>query len=135
MQFKLTAACVLGLLAGCAGQGALVAVDPALPTGDPRQERLVFNECAIYFAAVETLRADGRRPNGNPTRGCPAEAAARPADINPMVSVPSVSPGFPQELYGRMIARGVPQDLADDIARSKAFWDLVAFRDSVISGF
>lgn len=133
MQFKLTAACVLGLLAGCAGQGALVAVDPALPTGDPRQERLVFNECAIYFAAVETLRADGRRPNGNPTRGCPAEAAARPADINPMVSVPSVSPGFPQELYGRMIARGVPQDLADDIARSKAFWDLVAFRDSVIS--
>ena len=133
MQLKLTAACVLGLLAGCAGQGALVAVDPALPTGDPRQERLVFNECAIYFAAVETLRADGRRPNGNPTRGCPAEAAARPADINPMVSVPSVSPGFPQELYGRMIARGVPQDLADDIARSKAFWDLVAFRDSVIS--
>jgi len=133
LQFKLTAACVLGLLAGCAGQGALVAVDPALPTGDPRQERLVFNECAIYFAAVETLRADGRRPNGNPTRGCPAEAAARPADINPMVSVPSVSPGFPQELYGRMIARGVPQDLADEIARSKAFWDLVAFRDSVIS--
>ena len=133
MQFKLTAACVLGLLAGCAGQGALVAVDPALPTGDPRQERLVFNECAIYFAAVETLRADGRRPNGNPTRGCPAEAAARPADINPMVSVPSVSPGFPQELYGRMSARGVPQDLADEIARSKAFWDLVAFRDSVIS--
>lgn len=135
MQIKLVAACVLGLLAGCAPQGALVTVDPALPTGDPRQERLVFNECAIYFAAVEKLRADGRRPTGNPTRGCPAEAAARPADINPMVSVPSVSPGFPQELYGRMIARGAPDDLADDIARSKAFWDLVAFRDSVIADF
>ncbi|ARU00747.1 hypothetical protein [Yoonia vestfoldensis] len=135
MQLKLTAACVLGLLAGCAGQGALVAVDPALPTGDPRQERLVFNECAIYFAAVQSLRADGRRPNGNPTRGCPAEAAARPADINPMVSVPAVSAGFPQELYGRMVARGLPKDQVDDIARSKAFWDLVAFRDSVISGF
>jgi hypothetical protein len=135
LQIKLIAACILGLLAGCAGQGVLVSGDPSLPTGDPRQERLVFNECAIYFAAVQTLRADGRRPSGNPTRGCPAKAAARPADINPMVSVPPVSPGFPQELYSRMIARGVPSDLADDIARSKAFWDLVALRDSVISGF
>lgn len=135
MQIKLITACLLGLLAGCVGQGALVSGVPALPTGDPRQERLVFNECAIYFAAVETLRADGRKPTGNPTRGCPAEAAARATDINPMVSVPSVSPGFPQELYGRMIARGVPSDLADDIARSKAFWDLVAFRDSLIADF
>ena len=135
MQIKLITACLLGLLAGCVGQGALVSGIPALPTGDPRQERLVFNECAIYFAAVQKLRADGRKPTGNPTRGCTAEAAARPADINPMVSVPAVSPGFPQELYGRMIARGVPSDLADDIARSKAFWDLVAFRDSLIADF
>ncbi|WP_322889051.1 MULTISPECIES: hypothetical protein [unclassified Yoonia] len=135
MQLKLTAALVLGLLAGCGAQAPLVSVDPALPTGDPRQERLVFNECAIYFAAVQKLRADGRSANGDPTRGCPADAAARPTDINPMVSVPSVSPGFPQDLYNRMIARGVPTDLANDIARSKAFWDLVAFRDSTVGSF
>lgn len=135
MQLKLTAALVLGLLAGCGAQAPLTSVDPALPTDDPRQERLVFNECAIYFAAVEKLRAEGRSANGDPTRGCPAEAAARPTDLNPMISVPSVSPGFPQELYGRMIARGIPTDLADEIAQSKAFWDLVAFRDSAIGTF
>lgn len=135
MQLKLTAALVLGLVAGCGAQAPLVSVDPSLPTGDPRQERLVFNECAIYFAAVQKLQADGRSANGDPTRGCPSDAAARPTDINPMVSVPSVSPGFPQDLYNRMIARGVPTDLADDISRSKAFWDLVAFRDSTVGSF
>lgn len=132
MQLKFPAALALCFLAACGAQTTAIAVDPALPTGDPRQERLVFNECAIYFAAVAKLRADGRSPNGDPTRGCPADAASRAADINPMVSVPSVSPGFPQELYGRMIARGVPTDLADDISKSKAFWDLVAQRDSAV---
>ncbi|MFN3663965.1 hypothetical protein [Yoonia sp.] len=135
MQVKF-AVFALGLLAACGGvQTAAIPVDPALPSGDPRQERLVFNECAIYFAAVAKLRADGRSPNGDPTRGCPADAVSRAADINPMVSVPSVSPGFPQELYGRMIARGVPTDLANDISRSKAFWDLVAQRDSAVGSF
>jgi hypothetical protein len=124
-----------GLLAACSAQTPLSVVDAALPTDDPRQERLVFNECAIYFAAVQKLRADGRSPNGDPTRGCPADAAGRAADINPMVSVPSVSPGFPQDLYNRMVARGIPTDLANDISRSKAFWDLVAQRDSALGGF
>jgi hypothetical protein len=135
LHLKLPAAFALGLLAACGGQTPAITVDPALPSGDPRQEALVFNECAIYFAAVTKLRADGRAPNGDPTRGCPANAASRPSDINPMVSVPSVSPGFPQELYQRMIARGVPTDLANDIAKSKAFWDLVAQRDSALGSF
>lgn len=135
MQLKLSAVIALGFLAACGGQTALTSVNPALPTGDPRQERLVFNECAIYFAAVAKLRADGRSPSGDPTRGCPPDAAGRAADINPMVSVPSVSPGFPQDLYNRMVARGVPTDLANDISRSKAFWDLVAQRDSALGGF
>lgn len=132
MHLKLSAAVVFGFLAACGSQQAAISVDPSLPTGDPRTERLVFNECAIYFAAVAKLRADGRTATADPTRGCPADAISRAVDINPMVSVPSVSPGFPQELYARMIARGVPTDLADDISRSKAFWDLVAQRDSAV---
>lgn len=135
MQLKFPALFALGLLAACASAPAAIPVDPALPTGDPRQERLVFNECAIYFAAVTKLRAEGVTPNPDPTRGCPAEAVSRPADINPMVSVPAVSAGFPQELYARMIARGVPVDLAGEISRSKAFWDLVAQRDSAVGSF
>jgi len=96
----------------------------------------VFSECAIYFAAVETLRADGRKPTGNPTPWpVPAESAAPPRRYQPDGQRASRIARLPQELYGRMIARGVPSDLADDIARSKAFWDLVAFRDSLIADF
>ncbi len=124
----------LGLLAAC-GQTASVAPLPDLPADDPRQAQLLEAECAIYFAAVAKMEADGRRFGGNPTRGCPPEAAAIPTDINAMVSVPPVTPGYPQLLYDHMIARGIPADLAEDIAKSKAFWDLVAKRDSLLAGF
>jgi hypothetical protein len=52
-----------------------------------------------------------------------------------MVSVPPVMPGYPQAVYQRILARGIPVDMADDIAKSKAFWDLVARRDSLVAGF
>lgn len=124
----------LFLLAAC-DQTAAIAPQPDLPADDPRQAELLAAECTIYFAAVVKLEAEGRAPSGNPSRGCPAEAAGIAADINPMVSVPSVTPGYPQTLYNRMLARGIPADLADDIAKSKAFWDLVAKRDSLLAGF
>lgn len=108
---------------------------PDLPADDPRQAALLSAECTIYFAAVTRLSAEGRDVRGDPTRGCPPEAAAVPADINPMVSVPSVTPGYPQVLYDRMIERGIPSDVADDIAKSKAFWDMVAKRDSLLANF
>jgi len=44
-------------------------------------------------------------------------------------------PGYPQTLYQRILARGIPTDVADDIAKSKAFWDQVAKRDSLLAGF
>lgn len=122
------------LLAAC-DQATAIAPQPDLPSDDPGQTVLIEAECAIYFAAVAQLEAEGRAPQGNPTRGCPPEAAARAADINPMVSVPPVMPGYPQTLYDRILARGIPADLADDIAKSKAFWDLVARRDSLLAGF
>lgn len=124
----------LFVLAAC-DQTAAIAPQPDLPADDPRQVELLAAECTIYFAAVTKLEADGRSANGNPTRGCPADAAGIAADINPMISVPPVTPGYPQTLYERMIARGIPADLAGDIAKSKAFWDLVAKRDSLLAGF
>ena len=120
-----------GLLAACATT-APIPPQPDLPADDPRQEQLLTSECAIYYAAVAQLEADGRSPDGNPTRGCPEGAAAIPADINAMVSVPPVTPGYPLTLYNRMLERGIPTDVADDIARSRAFWNLVAKRDTLM---
>ncbi|WP_341366139.1 hypothetical protein [Yoonia sp. BS5-3] len=124
----------LTLFAACA-QTPAIAPQPELPLDDPRQQALVISECAIYFAAVQQLESEGRSANGNPTRDCPDEARGRAADINPRVSVPPVSEGYPQTLYNRMIARGIPTDLADDIAKSQAFWNLVAQRDSALGTF
>jgi hypothetical protein len=124
-------AATLYLLAAC-DQIPEIQAEPDLPLDDPRQTALVLSECAIYFAAVQQLESDGRSANGNPTRDCPDAARGRAADINPRVSVPPVSPGYPETLYNRMIARGIPVDLADDIAKSQAFWNLVAQRDSAL---
>ncbi|MEL6642105.1 MAG: hypothetical protein AAFN63_19005 [Pseudomonadota bacterium] len=128
------AALALGLLAAC-DQTSPIAPQPDLPADDPRQAQLLEAECTIYFAAVTKLEAEGRAVSGNPTRGCPPEAAGIPADINAMVSVPPVTAGYPQTMYDRMIARGIPADVADEIAKSKAFWDLVARRDSLLADF
>ncbi|PJI91776.1 hypothetical protein BC777_0616 [Yoonia maricola] len=124
----------IGLLVGC-DQTAPIAPQPDLPADDPRQAQLLSAECTIYFAAVTKLEAEGREVSGDPTRGCPPEAAGVAADINAMVSVPPVTAGYPQTLYDRMIARGIPVDVADDISKSKAFWDLVARRDSLLADF
>ncbi|MEO1640623.1 MAG: hypothetical protein AAFU41_15380 [Pseudomonadota bacterium] len=124
---------VFGAFAACETT-APIAPQPDLPADDPAQEELLTSECAIYYAAVAKLEADGREVSGNPTRGCPAAAIAIPADINPMVSVPPVTPGYPQTLYDRMLARGLPGDLVDDIAKSRAFWSLVARRDTIMLG-
>ena len=131
LKYAFAAVC---FLVAC-DQTSAVAPQPDLPADDPGQAVLIEAECAIYFAAVAQLEAEGRAVQGNPTRGCPAEAAGRAADINPMVSVPPVMPGYPQTLYQRILARGIPADLADDISKSKAFWDLVARRDSLLAGF
>lgn len=128
------AVAALFFLAAC-DQTPAIAPQPDMPADDPAQAVLLEAECAIYFAAVAKLKSDDRAVQGNPTRGCPPEAVARSADINPMVSVPPVMPGYPQTLYQRILARGIPADLADEIAKSKAFWDLVARRDSLMAGF
>ncbi len=124
----------LCLLAACE-QTAPIAPQPELDADDPGQAQLIAGECAIYFAAVAQLEAEGRDISGNPTRGCPADAAGVSTDINAMISVPPIMPGYPETLYQRILARGIPVDVADDIAKSKAFWDQVAKRDSLLAGF
>ncbi|SFS11184.1 hypothetical protein [Yoonia litorea] len=105
-----------------------------LAADDPRQIELTFQECAIYFAARDALQAQGRTASSGLTRGCPANASEAAVDITPMVSPPPMMSGFPTALDARIRARGVPDDLADDVVRSKAFWDLVARRDSILAG-
>lgn len=122
------------VLSACAPAGGLTP-QPGLPADDPRQSELFAAECAVYVAAAQKLEADGRTVSRNITRGCPDDTATGFIDLNPMVSVPSVTPGYPQQFYTSMTRRGIPGDLADDIAQSKAFWDLVAKRDSLLAGF
>jgi len=123
------------LFAAACDQTAPIAPQPDLPADDPRQAVLLEAECAIYFAAVQQVEASGGELSGDPTRGCPPEAAAISMDINPMVSFPPLMSGYPQTLYQRMLSRGIPADAADEIAQSKAFWDLVARRDSLLADF
>lgn len=130
IQLALAALCIL---AAC-DQTTTTPSDPGLPADDPRQAELFAGECAIYFAAAEKLMQDGVRVPGSLTRGCPADAA-RAVSIDPMVSVPPLMSGYPQTLNQKILSRGVPSDLAADIAKSKAFWDQVAKRDSLVAGF
>lgn len=123
------------LLAACV-EGAALGVETGLPAGDPGQEALAVRECEIYFAAVRELEAEGRNAPASLTRGCPDAAETAPAvDIAPMISPPPMMSGYPTTLDARMRARGMPDDLADQVAQSKAFWDLVARRDSLVAGF
>lgn len=121
-------------LAACL-ETAPVAEDSGLAAGDPGLAELTLRECAVYYAASAALEAEGRNAPLRLTRGCPDEAAARQVDISPMVSPPPMMSGYPTALDARLRARGVPDDLADAISQSKAFWDLVARRDSILAGF
>ncbi len=122
------------VLAACLDT-APVGQEPDLPADDPGQAELAFRECAIYFAAAAALEEEDRRVPGSLTRGCPAGAEDSYVDISPMVSPPPMMSGYPTALDARMRARGMPDDVAEQVARSKAFWDLVARRDSLLAGF
>ncbi len=134
MTARVFSAAAVLFFAACA-QTAPIAPQPDLPADDPRQAVLLDAECAIYFAAVAQSEASGVALSGNPTRGCPEGSADFIVDINPMVSFPPLMSGYPQTLYQRMLDRGIPTAVADDIAKSKAFWDLVARRDSLLADF
>ncbi|WP_124111011.1 hypothetical protein [Palleronia sp. THAF1] len=87
-------------------------------------QSLAEQECAIYVAAEKRLAAEGRPADGLST-GC--AAATSPADIAP-TGVAGQSTSFSEILFRRMIARGMPQDLAAEISTSPAFKELVRFQ-------
>ena len=118
MRFKCFALIALvGAVSACVSPGGIVT--------DPQdQQALVVQECAIYVAAGQRLAAEGR-PVAGLADGCPAGVA--PGDIA-ATGVPGAATPFSEILFRRMIARGMPSDLANEISTSPAFKDLVAFQ-------
>ena len=104
------------LLSGC--------VSGPVVTDPQAQQGLVTRECAIYVAAERRLQAEGRPVTGL-SEGCPAGIA--PGNIQP-TGVAGQATAFSEILFRRMIARGMPSDLAGEISTSQAFRDLVAFQ-------
>lgn len=123
------------VLAACLDTSAIqVNDDPELPQGSAGQAELLERECALYRVVAARLVDEGGTAPRGLTRGCPEGGEARALDINPMASPPPLMAGYPETLFQRLQARGVPADLAQTIAQSKAFWDLVARRDSLVAG-
>lgn len=116
--FTLSATTLL-FLAGCLS-GPTVKDPTALQT-------LVAKECAIYVAAEQQLNAEGRGVNGALTSGCPSGIAA--ANIT-ATGTAGQATGFSEILFQRMIARGMPRDLAVQVSTSPAFKDVVDFQSA-----
>lgn len=111
---------VVGLFAGCIESGPVVS-DPAAI------QSLVAQECAIYVAAEQQLAAEGRGVNGALSTGCPTGTVA--GNIT-ATGAAGQATGFSEILFRRMIARGMPNDLAVQVSTSPAFKNLVAFQAS-----
>ena len=86
---------------------------------------LYDQECAVYFAAERVLEAQGVKASAAMTVGCPQSAAAIPADITRREESARFTNSVAGEIFQRMIARGMPEPLARNVAMSPAFADLV----------
>lgn len=75
-------------------------------------------ECAIYYAVLGKLLIEKREPSANIVAGCP-ESASIGADISPSGSAPSAPSA--RQLVNRMVDKGVPRDVANEVSRSAAF--------------
>jgi hypothetical protein len=102
----------------------------ALNVDDVRKSELVTAECAIYFSVEAKLASEGRSANGNMSEGC-AESGPKTADIAPINPPKQLDSRYATLLYQRMIARGMPKDVADGVRTSNAFYNLVVRNDEV----
>ncbi|OUD09333.1 hypothetical protein BVC71_11605 [Marivivens niveibacter] len=110
--------------------GLAACMGPTLPADDPRQIALVKGECEIYFAAERQLGQAGT----SLTQGCDPSYASSTADIAGTYGYPeNGGTAYSETLYRRMIARGMPNEMAMQISKSKAFWDLVALQTQIYS--
>lgn len=118
---------------------AFIALSACLPTtetisaDDPRQMRVVQAECDLYYAIAADVARSGIALRRNPTEGCPAPSASLPT-LAPLAQLPTAQDKYPETLYRRMIARGVPSEVAVRASKSAAFWNAVAVRNEVYSG-
>lgn len=116
------------LLVGC--QTATEALD----VDDVRKTRLVESECAVYFTVRKQLLTQNRAAPASMTEGCPPATADIAADITPQESPPEIESRFGRIIFQRMVARGMPRDVAEDVSLSPAFYDLVTQSDALYGG-
>lgn len=121
------ASLILGVLALSACQTATEALDK----NDIRKTELIEAECAVYFTVRDQMASQGQTANATMTEGCPTTAQSIKADITPQVSPPTIESRFGRIIYQRMIARGMPKEVADEVGKSKAFYVLVAKSDAL----
>ena len=118
---------VLMALSSCQSASPTAIFEPE----DQTKAALVESECAIYFAVLTKLANEDRQANGNIAEGCPSAAIDIVADIEPRNQSRQIESRYGTILYQRMIARGMPKDIADEVAKSNAFFDIVQDTDTV----
>lgn len=105
--------------------GAGLFLFTACSTLTPQQQGAVqARECSIYFTIVGYLRDTGREAPASITQGCP-ERFNSIADMASVDEANRPRGATADRLYGQMLSRGVPQDVADVVRRSYAFREWV----------
>ena len=103
----------------------------ALNVDEVRKDELIAAECSIYFTVEAKLAREFRQANGNMSEGCPPDAAKTVAEIVPSNPTRESDSRYATILYQRMIARGMPKDVVDNVRKSNAFFNLVTRNDEV----
>ncbi len=103
------------------------AAEPPAPrrSGAPAGvSELVARECAVYFAIEDQLEAEGRPASGKIYEGCPPGTSIG-ASIEPISPAPDSTSATARTFYRKLLARGTPRDIADQVVKSRAFQDWV----------
>ena len=103
------------LLVGCSG---------ANRESDPRYKAMRAKECAIYFTIDGYLKDIGQAGKRPIAYDCP-QSLRDIADMSPIDPPVSLASGVGKNLYDTLIERGVPQEVAQSVSRSKGFKDWV----------
>lgn len=103
----------------------------ALDVDDVRKGELVAAECAIYFTVEAKLARENRNSNGKLSDSCIFNSGSKAANIAPNSAPEDLDSRYATLLYQRMIARGMPKDIADEVKTSIAFYNLVKRSDEL----
>ena len=103
------------LLVGCSG---------ANRESDPRYRAMRAKQCASYFTIDGYLKDIGQAGKRPIAYDCP-QSLRDIADMSPIDPPVSIASGTGKSLYDSLIKRGVPENIAQSVARSKGFKDWV----------